>query len=84
MNRVVMVSPFREDQDVRLSKFLAYDESEVRSSQVLGLRQFQRRLADPARNRLRPCVGPSVRISQRRRRLHVLQQMAYHFGCSPR
>lgn len=29
MNRVVMVSPFREDQDVRLSKFLAYDEFEV-------------------------------------------------------
>jgi maleate cis-trans isomerase len=29
MNRVVMVSPFREDQDVRLSKFLAYDEIEV-------------------------------------------------------
>ena len=41
MNRVVIVSSFREDQDVRLSKFLAYDEIEVVAHKCLGYDNFK-------------------------------------------
>jgi maleate cis-trans isomerase len=36
MRRVVMATPFPEDQDVRLSKFLAYDGVEVVAHRCLG------------------------------------------------
>ena len=79
LKRVVMASPFPEDQDERLVKFLAHDGIDVVAFRGLGLPQRRSDLATGAGNRLRIVDGVVARTSRGRRRLHAVQQVAHGF-----
>src|SRR5262249_38208261 len=82
-NRVVMASPFPEDQDERLVRFLAHDGIEVVAFRGLGCPNSDVIWALPPETGYDLATSYVARAPGSRRCVHAVQQMAHRFRHRP-